>query len=180
MLHITTERLEITPFTSELIVAAKTGDRDAIERFGVVATSGWPDRELRDALPLFDALIDTNGIDGFNSWLITDRESHEILGSVGFLGRPGRDGRVEIGFGIVPEKRRRGYCSEAVRALLGWAFDQKGVITVTARCDPGNRASRAVLAGTVFRHVGELNGQMVWERGDLARDETVDATEPHG
>jgi ribosomal-protein-alanine N-acetyltransferase len=67
-----------------------------------------------------------------------------VIGGVGFFGPP-RDGRVEIGYGIVESRRRRGYATEAVTAMLDYAFARPGVIEVVATADLDNPASIRVL-----------------------------------
>lgn len=41
----------------------------------------------------------------------------------------------EIGYGINGEFKNRGYCTEAIEALVHWALKQDGVISVTAETD---------------------------------------------
>jgi RimJ/RimL family protein N-acetyltransferase len=41
-------------------------------------------------------------------------------------------GEVEIGYGIAPEFGGRGYMTEAVRALIAWAFEHPDCHTVIA------------------------------------------------
>jgi len=41
-----------------------------------------------------------------------------VVGSVGFHGPPNEAGQVEIGYHVEPGFRRRGFATEAVRALL--------------------------------------------------------------
>ena len=43
-----------------------------------------------------------------------------------------RDGAVLIGYAMYPEFEGHGYATEAVRAMIGWAFHQPGVKVVRA------------------------------------------------
>jgi [ribosomal protein S5]-alanine N-acetyltransferase len=84
--------------------------------------------------------------------LVVERASGLVVGGVGFFGPP-IDGRVEVGYGIVPSRRGLGYAPEAVRGLLAFAFDHPDVGEVVAGAEPANRASHRVLekAGLTLR-----------------------------
>lgn len=66
------------------------------------------------------------------------------VGDLSFKGL-GADGTVEIGYGVYPDFRGKGYAAEAVEAATGWALAQPGVKRVYAETEPGNTASQRVL-----------------------------------
>src|SRR3954453_5051180 len=74
--------------------------------------------------------------------------------SDGFHGPPNDDGRVEGGYHVGPGVRRRGFATEAVRALLEWAWREHGISRYRASVAPTNVASLAVVAGLGFRQTG--------------------------
>jgi [ribosomal protein S5]-alanine N-acetyltransferase len=80
-----------------------------------------------------------------------------MVGFVGFHGRPDPAGRVEIGYEVLPEYRRRGIASEAVRGMLEWARPQ-GVRTFVASIRPENDGSRALATQLGFRPTGSRWG----------------------
>ena len=65
------------------------------------------------------------------------------------------DGTVEVGYGIVSDQHRRGYASEAARALVGHAFARPAVRRVIAETYPELIGSIGVLRRCGFRHIGE-------------------------
>jgi RimJ/RimL family protein N-acetyltransferase len=65
-------------------------------------------------------------------------------------------GRGEIGYSVIREYRSRGIASEAVRALLGEAFDSARLASVNAYCVPDNEPSRRLLERIGFRCEGTL------------------------
>jgi ribosomal-protein-alanine N-acetyltransferase len=93
-----------------------------------------------------------------------ERETHSVVGDVGFMGRPD-DGIVEIGFSVIPDRHRRGYATEAACALLDWALREPGIEGVIVRCDAGNEASIRVLERVGFTRAGDADGQIRWHVG---------------
>jgi ribosomal-protein-alanine N-acetyltransferase len=85
--------------------------------------------------------------------LVVERSTGEAIGTAGFFGPP-RDGLVEIGYGIVPSRRRRGYAVEAVHALLELAAAQPSVTEVVAHAEADNLASIRVLERSGLTYQG--------------------------
>ena len=80
----------------------------------------------------------------FGHRLVVEREGGTVVGGIGFFGPP-QDGEVEIGYGIVPSRRRRGYATEAVQAMVADVLRLDEVQTITANVDRDNPASIRVL-----------------------------------
>ena len=154
---IITNRLILVPFTIELIDAAIANDKIEIQNIGFISNNEWPESDLIEALPFFRDLIIANGINGFNSWLVIEPTSYEIIGSAGFIGNPDDKGNIEIGFGIIPSKRRNGYCLEAVTGLIHWAFENDSVKTIIAHCNFDNENSEKVLIKCGFVKIGSVD-----------------------
>ena len=91
---------------------------------------------------------------GWNLWFCIRRDPRELLGNAGFKGTP-RDGLVEIGYSMLEAHQRNGYCTEAVRALLGWALQQPAVKIVVAHTLPRLTPSIRVLEKCRFTFVGD-------------------------
>lgn len=77
-----------------------------------------------------------------------------LIGNGGFKGPPSGDGVVEIGYSLLQPYRNRGYTTEAVKALVSWAFQHPPVTRVIAEAQLGNTASIRVLQKTGFNEVG--------------------------
>ena len=124
---------------------------------------GWPDAELAELLPIYAKRLreDPGGL-GYGTWVLVERESRTVVGSAGFLGSPTSEATVELGYGIHPDHRNRGYATEAAHALVAWALGQEGVLRVTARCRPANAASLRVLAKAGLEQTGERDGLTRW------------------
>ncbi len=77
------------------------------------------------------------------------------VGYAGYHGPPDEAGMVEIGYTVVPERRRLGYATAIVAALLSRAADEPGVQVVRATISPDNAASLATIAPFGFTQNGE-------------------------
>ncbi len=83
------------------------------------------------------------------------RERAVVIGSAGFHARPDADGMIEIGLGIVPEERGRGYAQEVLRGMWAWVVAKPEVRTLRYTVSPDNDASQAIIRRFGFDHVGQ-------------------------
>ena len=99
---------------------------------------------------------------------LIERAEHVAVGQMSFKDLPDGRGCVELGYGINPAYRNRGYATEMARALTGWALAQPAVRRVTAECLVDNSASARVLDKAGFTQIGrrldEEGELLVWER----------------
>jgi ribosomal-protein-alanine N-acetyltransferase len=123
--------------------------------------AGWPLVDLLDALPMQVAA--DKATEAFGIWVMIQRADREVVGDIGFMGPPGPDGSVEIGYSVMPDRRRAGYATEAVAALLAWVLGQRGVSRVLAQCEPANAASVRTLERAGFERTGVTeDGLLAW------------------
>ncbi len=87
-------------------------------------------------------------------YYIVEAEADEAIGAGGYKGAPDESGMVEIGYSIVPERRRRGFAREAVDGWLAHAFADPRVTRVVAHTLVELEPSIAVLRSAGFRFVG--------------------------
>lgn len=100
-------------------------------------------------------------------WMIALKSNKTIIGSSCFKNNPSKDGSVEIGYGINSCYESRGYMTEAVRGLLGWALKQPGVLKVIAEVDKGNIASSRVLQKNGFSKYKSVDNFDWYESGTI-------------
>jgi RimJ/RimL family protein N-acetyltransferase len=74
-----------------------------------------------------------------------------VIGNGGFKGPPDPEGVVELGYSVMPEHQRLGFASEAVGALLRWAFSHAEVTRVIAHTLPDLAPSIRVLGKVGFQ-----------------------------
>ena len=78
-------------------------------------------------------------------WFLIRNSDRVVVGSADFKDIPNTRQEVEIGYGLGNEFEHKGYMTEAVKAMCGWAFSQEGVRRVTAETDKQGTASQRVL-----------------------------------
>ena len=96
-------------------------------------------------------------------WFIVEKEQNIIIGSIGFKAEPDKDGIVEIGFGIDPAFRQKGYATEAVKRFTDWALSQNDIQKVIAECEPDNKPSVRVLDKAGMQRIGGEKDMIKWE-----------------
>jgi GNAT superfamily N-acetyltransferase len=146
--------MELRPLPASAAGALQE-DRDKASRIlGAALPSGWPRSDLLDVLPL-QAVASAND-EHFGVWVMIERDSGGVVGDIGFIGPPDKCGSVELGYSVIPDRRRRGYATEAARAIVAWALHQPGVRLVVAGCDgetrrPSARSNESASGGRVKR-----------------------------
>src|SRR6266508_1168344 len=141
MLQIESDRLRLVPCSVAVAQAAIADRAQLAAALGIRVPDDWPAEDLRDFLPA---------------------SGQTLIGDIGFKGPPDATGAVEIGYSVLPAFRRRGYATEAARALVGWAAAQPGVRRVTAECLADNSASIRVLEKAGLRQVGRDEHGLKW------------------
>lgn len=153
--RIETPRLTLVAVTLEMI-EAELGDRAGLARLlGAEISAGWPPplndentmRWTRDHL----AANPDNG--GWGTWymlLRRDGAQPLLMGVGGFKGKFVAPGTCELGYSVMEPHQRRGYASEFVEALVGWAFAHPEIERVVAHTLPELAPSIRVLEKNEF------------------------------
>lgn len=93
-------------------------------------------------------------------WGIILKGSQEFIGTVGLTNLKTRDKKAEIGYELHPEKWRLGYATEAVQAILTYAFEELHLFRMGATTFPANTASNHLLEKIGFTLEGKLRGYL--------------------
>jgi ribosomal-protein-alanine N-acetyltransferase len=154
-------RLELTPLPAAAAALLPDDRASAAGLIGSTLPDAWPEADLLDVLPMQAAAEPAD--EPFGVWLIVERETNSVVGDIGFMGPPD-GGVVEIGFSVIPDRRRRGYATEAARSLVDWASREPDIREIRARSEPENEASARVLSAAGFARVGLGGGTVRWRR----------------
>lgn len=146
MTDLVTDRLILRSWTSPEVEAVLAGDRQPswaadFPAEGDVVICGVLAERPEWLLP-------------FGHRLIIERETHEVVGSLGLFWPPA-DGCVEVGYGVVLSRRGRGYAPEALAALTSFTLTSPDVHTVCADIEKPNPSSARVLEKAGFALAGE-------------------------
>jgi len=87
--------------------------------------------------------------------LLVDEQTDAVVGGAGFHGAPDADGMVEVGYGVDPAHRRRGYARSALLHMVERATAHPDVRVLRATVSPDNAASLGLIAQLPFVEVGE-------------------------
>lgn len=143
-MKLETERLEIIPCTKETAqIAAK---------------------QSYDNGPQISMSIEMLKADetslGWGAWLVIKKSDGQVIGDIGFKGKPNENKQVEVGYGFLKEHWNKGYATEAVETLMLWAFATGKVKVIIAETLQDNHGSMRVLEKLGMKRVG-TSGEMV-------------------
>jgi ribosomal-protein-alanine N-acetyltransferase len=144
---IGTDRLELIPFTADAIdLLLARDERQLRETTGLEFPQPLrPPPLMEELLPQVRDRLRAEPVTlGWWTWLAVERDSRRVTGALGFGGPPDPEGAVMIGYSTYPGADRKGYASEATRALVDWALAQPGVTRVCASIPPDNWPARRV------------------------------------
>lgn len=154
---IRTRRLLLHPLTPALIESQLSRQANFFKRLHASPRADWPPPLYDDnALGWTLERLERGEDPDWHIRVLTTRKPvfglRTMLGVAGFKGPPDENGETEIGYSIVAPEQRRGYCSEAVAALLDFAFASPDVALVSAHTlsDDALFASRKVLERAGF------------------------------
>ena len=136
-MRVETERLYLYPISNDEI-------RSLIEKEA--------DTEMKQAYTemLTGCLMEPDNRIWYAVWnMELKNEPGTVIGDFCFKGL-GKNGVVEIGYGLKEEYRHHGYMVEAVRKITKWALSQEQVRSVEAETEPSNVASQKVLKKAGF------------------------------
>lgn len=95
-----------------------------------------------------------------SSYGIVLRETGRVIGTIGFMSYVEENSTVEVGYSIGRAYWGRGLTAEALRALLGLAFDSMRLHRVEAQHELDNPASGKVMVKCGMRYEGTLRGRV--------------------
>ncbi len=173
-LRLITTRLELVAATVELAQAEINKLPEFARLLDVPRPESWPP-PLNDEYSqqnFLASLLKAGPEDaGWNLWFCIRRDPRGLVGNAGFKGSP-RNGLVEIGYSMLEAHQRNGYCTEAARALIRWAFQHPAVNLVIGHTLPCLTPSIRVMekCGFVFAGDGPIEDGMRTIRYELTRE----------
>ena len=105
---------------------------------------------------LLDKYIAGYQRDDFYRWAIIDKASNKCAGQIAFFLVDSKNHFAEIEYCIGTKFQRRGYATEASKALIRFGFEKIDLHKVQICARPVNKASRGVIEKCGFTYEGTL------------------------
>jgi RimJ/RimL family protein N-acetyltransferase len=158
MATLRTHRLELIAADRELSHVALSDHGRLAELIEARVPASWPPELFADGEAEFSRRLDADPtLQGWLSWYVVHvGRARTLVGVCGLGGPPDEHGQVTIGYAMLPEHQRKGYATEAVGALIDWAFEDERTRAITAQTYETLPASIRVL---------EKNGLSLAARG---------------
>lgn len=167
-LILQTERLMIQPLSYSQLQKYSALNNLLEEELGLNAYPRTVPIELKEALEQFilpqAAQLGSSFIYA-TLWTIVDKQQKIMMADLCFKGLPNEQGEIEIGYGTYTDFRGKGYMTEAIGAVVQWAFIQPGIKSIIAETDNFNSASHKTLARNGFTVYNTVEN-MTWWRLD--------------
>lgn len=152
---LTTKRLVIrkitlndAPFILELI-----NDKDWISNIGDRNVKTIEEAEAY----ITETFLKTYQESIFGFYGIAIKNSGQLIGTVGLIDREGID-HVDVGYGLLPAYRGKGYAIEATKAMYNYGYDTLSIDKIVAIVNPDNDDSIKLLKklGLTFEKMVKL------------------------
>lgn len=163
-----TSRLVLVPLTHEQLHLYKNKQQDLAKALGIIRVAPHDDPitlpHLVEAIEFWIESTRAHPQDfaWYTNWLIILKEDSIAIGGIGFSGLP-KEGKVIVGYGLNSQYFGRNYATEALEAMVGWAFKNPEVRSITADTLSEHWGSQRVLVKNGFKEVGRGDGLIYWE-----------------
>lgn len=127
--------------------------------------AGWKPHESREeSKKIIEELFLPHEV-----WSIRDKETGKVIGSIGLEPDRRREDvkSMEMGYSLAEESWGKGYMTEAVRAVIDYAFDELGLVVLAICTGPENRRSQRVIEKCGFQYEGrQRKGYHIYDGTD--------------
>jgi len=150
-----TDRLLINRITLDdaAFILELMNDKDWIKNIGDRGMTTIEDAEEYIRTRFFKSYDESNL--GFYGMVL--KKTQQVIGVVGLIDREGID-HVDIGYGLLPEFRAKGYAYEATKAMYDYGFNDLKLDKIVAIVNPENPSSIKLLSklGLEFEKMVQL------------------------
>ena len=149
--------VRIVHLPAEAILALADGDLAGADAASPVPLSAWMVSESSVRTWRYRAVqaIQTPADLPWITGVLWDDDLGAAVGQSGFHAAPDADGMVEVGYGVDPAYRRRGYARAALELAIERSRSEPAVRTLRATISPDNEASLGLIRQYPFVHHGE-------------------------
>jgi RimJ/RimL family protein N-acetyltransferase len=154
---VTANAVRIVQLPAEAIIALADGDLAGGNAASPVPLTDWAVAESSVRTWQFRAVqaIQTPADLPWITGVLWDDSEQTAVGLSGFHAAPDADGMVEVGYGVDPAYRRRGYARAALEIAIERSRSEPDVRILRATISPDNEASLGLVRQYPFVHNGE-------------------------
>ena len=140
---ITTDRLLINRITIDDagFILELMNDKDWIKNIGDKGVRTIEDAQAYIQNRFLKTYIESN----YGFYTMNLKNTLQIIGIVGLVDRKGID-NIDIGYGILPEFRGKGYAFEAAKAIYDYGYQELNLEKIVAIVNPDNLPSIKLLS----------------------------------
>ncbi len=163
---VETERLILKPLTYEQLIKYLKCDNSLETELNLNETSRTISSELKEAFEqtILPNVADTTKNYLFSTlWTAISKIDNKMIGDLCIVGEPNLEGEIEIGYGTYDEFQNKGFMTEIVSGIIGWAKTQATVKSILASTEKTNIASFKVLEKNKFLQIGETETSLQWQ-----------------
>jgi RimJ/RimL family protein N-acetyltransferase len=156
------------PLTHELLLLYKNDPQQLAKELSVQYLERQHDpATINDVMEATDFWINStlaypHDFEWFTSWEIIVKEEAVAIGGIGFAGLPDEDGKSMVGYGLDMRYHKRGYATEALKAILEWGFKNPQLKCVIADTALKHTSSQNVLIKNGFQESGRSEHFVHW------------------
>jgi RimJ/RimL family protein N-acetyltransferase len=158
---IETPRLVLRSLPPAALAALVAGEQAEASRLAGCALGDFPDEERAIAAVRLKDIADDPDYLPWSLRAMALKPSLTFVGHFNFHAKPGADylkelapGAVELGYFVMPDRRRQGFAEEAALAMMGWAAKAHGVTRFVVSISPQNAPSVAMARKLGFARIG--------------------------
>jgi RimJ/RimL family protein N-acetyltransferase len=150
-------RVRIVHLSAETLAALAEGDLDTATELSDLPLTPYTVSEERISVWRRRAVqvVETPEDQPWVTGILLDDATGEVVGGAGFHAAPDEDGMVEVGYGVDPAYRRRGYARAALLLMIERARSEPTAHVFRVTVSPDNAPSLGLVAQLPFVEVGE-------------------------
>ncbi|MBP9187290.1 MAG: GNAT family N-acetyltransferase [Bacteroidia bacterium] len=165
---IETERLKLIPLNHQQVELLKQKPKVLAQLLG---TTYQPFQHAPETINdhieaiefwLHNTKLNPANFEWFTNWEIILKSENVTIGGIGFTGTPDELGETEVGYGIDIRYFNKGFATEALAAIMQWAFKHEKLSAIKANTLINHIASQKVLIKNGFERVDVQTGLIAW------------------
>jgi RimJ/RimL family protein N-acetyltransferase len=151
-----TTRLKLVPLTHEQMILYKNEPEALSDSLNIRYFKRQNDpavaEDLREAIEFWiqNTKKNRDQFEWFTTWEIILKAEQVAVGGIGFSGLPDEKGKSMTGYGLDMRYYGRGIATEALKAMIDWAFQNSSLKTIIADTPLQHPASQRVLLKNNF------------------------------